>query len=44
MFSSKKMITNIHKKSEQNLYTLENIRKRVSDELSDLKRNHLTMI
>ena len=40
----KNMILNIHKKSEQNLYTLETIRKRVSDELSDLKRNHLTMI
>lgn len=45
MFSRhKRMITNIHKKSEQNLYTLETIRKRVSDELSNLKRSHLTMV
>ena len=39
-----KMITDIHIKTKDNLFSLEGIRKRVSDELYDLKINHLSMI
>ena len=45
MFSRyKKMITDIHIKTKNNLFSLEGIRKRVSDELYDLKINHQSMI
>ena len=38
------MVKRVHQKSEYNLDILENNRKRVSDNLSDLKRYHLSMI
>jgi len=38
------MINKIHKRSQNNLHILENNRRKVSDHLSDLKRDHLLMV